>query len=352
MLEQLTIDQIAIIEHSEIPFRPGYNVLTGETGAGKSILIDALGLVLGERADASSIRHGQARATVSATFSELSSAHQQALAEDGLDDPDNPGQIHIRRTLRDGGSKAWVNDQSVTGSKLKTLAATLVNIHGQHHNQALLKNDEQRRRLDRYANHRELLTACANAYRHWQHLEKEREAWQTARTSDEVILDLRDLSLYPDLRGLSITTNFNLIQVRDLDALYRLKNLETLSINTEKIHKFEIDVSKITVLKELVLDGYKPGVYNIGKAKQLEVLVLYGYKNSDLSEFADLLNLRDLRLFYSEIKSLDGIENMTKLEHLEIAWAKNLQDISALDRLEQKHEISGVLLPKKFKRKK
>ena len=180
MLEQLTIDQIAIIEHSEIPFRPGYNVLTGETGAGKSILIDALGLVLGERADASSIRHGQARATVSATFSELSSAHQQALAEDGLDDPDNPGQIHIRRTLRDGGSKAWVNDQSVTGSKLKTLAATLVNIHGQHHNQALLKNDEQRRRLDRYANHRELLTACANAYRHWQHLEKEHEAWQNA----------------------------------------------------------------------------------------------------------------------------------------------------------------------------
>ena len=140
--------------------------------------------------------------------------------------------------------------------------------------------------------------------------------------------------------------------MRDLDALYRLKNLETLSINTEKIHKFEIDVSKITVLKELVLDGYKPGVYNIGKAKQLEVLVLYGYKNSDLSEFADLLNLRDLRLFYSEIKSLDGIENMTKLEHLEIAWAKNLQDISALDRLEQKHEIGGVLLPKKFKRKK
>ena len=191
---------------------------------------------------------------------------------------------------------------------------------------------------------------------------------KTARTSDEVILDLRDLSLYPDLRGLSIATNFNLIQVCDLDALYRLKNLETLSINAEKMHKFEIDISKITTLKELVLDGYKPGIYNICKAKQLEVLVLYGYKNSDLSEFADLLNLRDLRLFYSEIKSVDGIENlrlfyseiksvdgienMTELEHLEIAWAKNLQDISALDRLEQKHEIGGVLLPKKFKRKK
>ena len=160
MLEQLTIDQIAIIEHSEIPFRPGYNVLTGETGAGKSILIDALGLVLGERADASSIRHGQSRATVSATFSALSSAHQHTLAEDGLDDPDNPGQAVIRRTLRDGGSKAWINDQNITGGKLKTLAATLVNIHGQHHNQALLKNDEQRRRLDRYAGHRDQLAAC------------------------------------------------------------------------------------------------------------------------------------------------------------------------------------------------
>ena len=114
MLEQLTIDQIAIIEHSEIHFRPGYNVLTGETGAGKSILIDALGLVLGERADASSIRHGQARATVSATFSELSSAHQQALAEDGLDDPDNPGQIHIRRTLRDGGGREAVRTIATT----------------------------------------------------------------------------------------------------------------------------------------------------------------------------------------------------------------------------------------------
>ena len=196
---------------------------------------------------------------------------------------------------------------------------------------------------------------CSLLIRDWSAFDfmiPKRMKGKTARTSDEVILDLRDLSLYPDLCGLSITTNFNLIQVRDLDVLYRLKNLETLSINTEKMHKFEIDVSKITALKELVLDGYKPCVYNIGKAKQLEVLVLYGYKSSDLNEFADLLNLRDLRLFYSEIKSLDGIENMTKLEHLEIAWAKNLQDISALDRLEQKHEIGGVLLPKKFKRKK
>ena len=193
---------------------------------------------------------------------------------------------------------------------------------------------------------------CSLRIRDWSAFDfmiPKRMKGKTARTSDEVVLDLRDLSLYPDLCGLSITTNFNLIQVRDLDVLYRLKNLETLSISTEKMHKFEIDVSK---LKELVLDGYKPCVYNIGKAKHLEVLVLYGYESSDLSEFADLLNLRDLRLFYSEIKSLDGIENMTNLEHLEIAWAKNLQDISALDRLEQKHEIGGVLLPKKFKRKK
>ena len=190
MLEQLTIDQIAIIAHSDIRFRPGYNVLTGETGAGKSILIDALGLVLGERADASHIRHGAERATVSATFTHLSPAICQPLAEDALDDPDNPGQIHIRRSLRDGGSKAWVNDQNITGAKLKTLAATLVNIHGQHSNQALLKNDEQRRRLDRYGGHHDQLAACAEAYRHWQALEKQQQDWQQNRAAQEERLAL------------------------------------------------------------------------------------------------------------------------------------------------------------------
>ncbi len=170
-------------------------------------------------------------------------------------------------------------------------------------------------------------------------------------TSDEVILDLEKLLLYPDLQGLSITTNFNLIEVRNTDVLYQLKKLETLSISSESMNKFCIDISKISVLKELVIDSYNPSLSNIGEARQLKTIVLYNYKSSNLREFEKLTELHDLRLYYSHIKSLDGIENLTNLEYLDIAWAKNLQDISALDRLEQTHKVPYVKLPKKFKRK-
>ena len=323
MLEQLTIDQIAIIEHSEIPFRPGYNVLTGETGAGKSILIDALGLVLGERADASSIRHGQARATVSATFSELSSAHQQALAEDGLDDPDNPGQIHIRRTLRDGGSKAWVNDQSVTGSKLKTLAATLVNIHGQHHNQALLKNDEQRRRLDRYANHRELLTACANAYRHWQHLEKEHEAWQNARTSDEERLAL---------------------------LAYQLDEIEQIAPQDGEFDELAARQSLLASADQILASGGKladqlrDGEYNLESAlrqaqREAEHLAAI---HDNYRETAELLE--QSAVYLSEASDALA-KQLDKIEHDPAALAETEARMSALHTLARKHHIDPEQLP-------
>ena len=170
-------------------------------------------------------------------------------------------------------------------------------------------------------------------------------------TSDEVVLDLEKLLLYPDLQGLSITTNFNLIEVRNIDVLYQLRKLETLSISSESMNKFYIDISKISVLKELVLDGYNPSLSNIGKARQLKTIVLYNYESFNLREFEQLTGLHDLRLYYSHIKSLDGIENFTKLEYLDIAWAKNLQDISALDKLEQVHKVSYINLPRKFKRK-
>ena len=323
MLEQLTIDQIAIIEHSEIPFRPGYNVLTGETGAGKSILIDALGLVLGERADASSIRHGQARATVSATFSELSSAHQQALAEDGLDDPDNPGQIHIRRTLRDGGSKAWVNDQSVTGSKLKTLAATLVNIHGQHHNQALLKNDEQRRRLDRYAGHRELLAACADAYRHWQQLEKDHAAWQTARTSDEERLAL---------------LAYQLDEIEQLapqeDEFDQLAAKQTLLASADQI------LASGSRLAEQLSDG-EHNLHSALRHAQREAEHLAAL-HEPYCETAELL---EQSAVYLSEASDSLAKQLGKIEHDPEALAETEARMSALHALARKHHIDPGQLP-------
>ena len=323
MLEQLTIDQIAIIEHSEIHFRPGYNVLTGETGAGKSILIDALGLVLGERADASSIRHGEKRATVSATFRDLSAAHQQALADDGLDDPDNPGQAVIRRTLRDGGSKAWVNDQNVTGGKLKTLAAALVNIHGQHHNQALLKNDEQRRRLDRYAGHRELLAACADAWRHWQQLEKDHSAWQTARSSDEERLAL---------------------------LAYQLDEIEQLAPQEDEFDQLAAKQTLLASADQILASGSRlaeqlsDGEHNLQSAlrhaqREAEHLAAI---HDNYRETAELL---EQSAVYLSEASDSLAKQLGKIEHDPEALAETEVRMSALHALARKHHIDPGQLP-------
>ena len=323
MLEQLTIDQIAIIEHSEIHFRPGYNVLTGETGAGKSILIDALGLVLGERADASSIRHGEKRATVSATFRDLSAAHQQALADDGLDDPDNPGQVVIRRTLRDGGSKAWVNDQNVTGGKLKTLAAALVNIHGQHHNQALLKNDEQRRRLDRYAGHRELLAACADAWRHWQQLEKDHSAWQTARSSDEERLAL---------------------------LAYQLDEIEQLAPQEDEFDQLAAKQTLLASADQILASGSRlaeqlsDGEHNLQSAlrhaqREAEHLAAI---HDNYRETAELL---EQSAVYLSEASDSLAKQLGKIEHDPEALAETEARMSALHALARKHHIDPGQLP-------
>ena len=323
MLEQLTIDQIAIIEHSEIHFRPGYNVLTGETGAGKSILIDALGLVLGERADASSIRHGEKRATVSATFRDLSAAHQQALADDGLDDPDNPGQVVIRRTLRDGGSKAWVNDQNVTGGKLKTLAAALVNIHGQHHNQALLKNDEQRRRLDRYAGHSELLAACTEAYRHWQQLEKEHAAWQAARVSDEERLAL---------------------------LAYQLDEIEQLAPQDGEFDELAARQNLLASAEQILASGNKLAAQLSEGDNNLQSALRYAQREAEhlaaihdnYRETAELLE--QSAVYLSEASDALG-KQLDKIEHDPAALAETEARMSALHTLARKHHIDPDQLP-------
>lgn len=167
MLEQLHIENFAIIEKTAIDFRPGLNILTGETGAGKSILIDAVGLVLGARADASAIRHGAGKADISATFRALPEVLKAQLLEDELEGDDSDEAV-IRRVLREAGSKSFVNGATLPGARLKTLAAHLISIHGQNENHILLKSDEQRNRLDRYLANPALKQAVAAAWHDWQ----------------------------------------------------------------------------------------------------------------------------------------------------------------------------------------
>src|SRR6187549_2748716 len=133
MLASLSIRDIVLIERLDLAFAPGLGVLTGETGAGKSILLDALGLALGARADSGLVRRGQAQAVVSVAF-DIANDHpaRALLAENGLEGEEGEPLVIRRIVKADGGSRALVNDQSASVALLRELGAMLVEIHGQH----------------------------------------------------------------------------------------------------------------------------------------------------------------------------------------------------------------------------
>ena len=153
MLTRLSIRNIVLIEALDLDFSGGLGVLTGETGAGKSILLDALGLVLGARADSGLVRAGEDQASVTASFEfdRLPAAIRTVLSEAEVDiEPGEP--LLIKRRLKaDGGSKAFVNDQPVSAALLRELSASLVELHGQHDDRGLVNPRGHRALLDRYA---------------------------------------------------------------------------------------------------------------------------------------------------------------------------------------------------------
>jgi len=168
MLTQLSIRDFAIIDSLNLELAAGLTALTGETGAGKSILVDALGLVLGDRADSGTVRHGADKADISAEFDLTQSADARAwLAEQALDDGETT--CHIRRVIgADGRSRGFINGRSVPVQSLKELGDCLVDIHGQHEHQSLLKRDTQLRLLDSYGGHDDLLQQTGIAFAAWQ----------------------------------------------------------------------------------------------------------------------------------------------------------------------------------------
>jgi len=173
MLARLSIRDIVLIERLDIEFSRGLAVLTGETGAGKSILLDAFALALGGRGDSGLVRHGAEQGQVTATF-DIPKGHPAAriLSENGLDDT---GEMILRRVqLADGRTRAFVNDQSISVQTLRAVGAALVEIHGQHDERALVDA----------STHRQLLDAFAG-------LEKEVAAlealWETRRTANQAL---------------------------------------------------------------------------------------------------------------------------------------------------------------------
>lgn len=172
MLQELRIQNLALIEKLELVFQPGFTTLTGETGAGKSILLDALGLALGERADSGLVRHGTPKADVIAQFEVAQLPHVMSWLEE--QELEAETQCLMRRTVTaEGRSKAYINGYPATANQLKTLGAMLIDIHGQHEHQNLLSANQQIHLLDAYANHANLLADTKLSYQHWQQLQKQ-----------------------------------------------------------------------------------------------------------------------------------------------------------------------------------
>lgn len=216
MLEQLQIRNLATIEALDLELSDGLTVLSGETGAGKSILIDALGLVLGTRADPGLVRAGTERSEITATFRiGPKSAAASWLRDNELIDDSDAQQCLVRRVLSaEGRTRAFINGSAASAGQLRELGERLVDVFGQNESHSLRLPEVQRELLDGYGRHPELLAAVAQQARTWHEIEQQIERLRSAAARDPAQLDL--------LRH----------QVRELEAL-NLKDGELEQIEGE-----------------------------------------------------------------------------------------------------------------------
>lgn len=325
MLTHLHIKHFAIIDSTELEFTEGLTALTGETGAGKSILLDALGLVLGARASVDSIQQGASRADVTAVFS----LESLPWVCNWLDEQEL-GQVHaseeeqteclIRRTISaTGKSRATINDIPVSVNTLRALGLQLVSIHGQHAYQTLTRSTEQRELLDNFAGSLQLSKVTA-AF----------EAWKRAETR------LRDLTENSQLREQRADLlRFQLQEFDDLD----MGNANVADIESE--HRWLASSERIMALSEQALalmdDTAYPALHR--SIPSLTELVSIDER---LRESLDLIESACIQVAESSQQIRSAMSN---LEHDDsrLAWLD--QKLAALHRLSRKHQCKVEDLP-------
>jgi DNA repair protein RecN (Recombination protein N) len=232
MLSHIYLKDFAIIEKLDLELKSGMTALTGETGAGKSILIDAIGLVLGDRADSGVVRHSadKAEITLSVDIDDTPSAknwlQQQDLIDDDMDD-----QCILRRVIyASGKSRAWINGSPCNLTLLRQLGEQLVDIHGQHEHQSLMKKGMQRTLLDDYAENQSLLSKIAKKYDAWKSLKERFKKLSEHSSSHQDKLDLLSFQIQ-ELNELNLTEN----ETTQLDEEHtRLSNAEQLIEQTSQ----------------------------------------------------------------------------------------------------------------------
>jgi DNA repair protein RecN (Recombination protein N) len=292
MLKFLGIRDFVIVDRIELEFVPGFTVLTGETGAGKSILIDALSLVLGERTDAGVVRNGCDRAEISAEF-DISRQPEvvEWLRENGLESENDDNTVCLIRRSIDGGgrSRSFINGSSATLQQLRTVGEKLVDIQGQHAHQSLLRSDAQRELLDSFSGSRQLAQQVAEAYRRWQRARQQREDWEQnaeafAREREQLEWQVNELSglnfsseewqtLQTEHTRLSNAASLLETAQIGLEALSEgefaaLSQLNTVVARVNQFVEYDVDLKAVLDLLEPAQIQLQEAVYELGRYQQ------------------------------------------------------------------------------------
>jgi DNA repair protein RecN (Recombination protein N) len=322
----LSVRHLAVVDDLSLDFTTGMTSLTGETGAGKSLIVDALGMVLGDRADSSMVRHHCDRAEIEASFDiQHNEILKQWLKENELDDDE---QCNLRRTIsKDGRSRAYINGRSVTLSQLKTVSEYSIDIHGQHAHQSLLRPETQRTIIDTVANTQKTLSELSQCYKEWQTNKQQLEAIKQRNDEQAAHLEL--------LR----------YQVEELEQFELSDSIieGLLSEQQQLAHASEITQTVESAIYQL-FDQEQGNTYSTVSQLVSEFETIQNYDES-LSTINEMLNSVVIQLDEcgSELRRyIENIDiNPSRLNEVE-------QTLSALHDLSRKHHIEIEQLPQHY----
>lgn len=360
MLEKLFIENVAVIEKAEIDFTGGFNILTGETGAGKSIIIDSLNLLLGQRASRDMIRTGSDRAFVAAAFSVTESYLKDALSNRGLS-PDEDGNLLIERTFRiDGHGSAKINGRPVSVAVLKDIAACLVNIHGQHMNQQIMDPSTHIRYIDSYGNYEKLLdeyhllyqdvTAARHELLRLKKIEQDKADRQDylayrvqelkqahlVRGEEEELIEKRNAAAHAEKITGALTQSLDMLSLRD-ESMYDL--LLKSQHELERVASYSSKLSEVATLLSTITPIADEAIRSLQEAKNDMF-----YKPGELDEIETRLGeIKRIKTKYggSVDAALDELDrSQAELDKLEL----NEENLIKQERVFQ--ELAGQLAEK------
>ena len=325
MLTSLTVRNLAVVEDLALTFDSGMTSLTGETGAGKSMLVDALSLVLGDRADSNMIRHGSERAEIEADFSvDDNPVLRDWLTEQELDDED---QCHLRRTIsRDGRSKGYINGRGVPLALLREVSERSVDIHGQHAHQSLVRSQTQRELLDVVANSKPLLDELRTAYKNWQSSKQQMDKLQQQTEEQAARQELLQYQV-SELEALSLSDDSISQLVQEQTQLAHASQLITTAESS--LHQlFDHEEAAVyDILSHALTDLEKCQDYEPRFAAAVETLnaaiINLDETSGELRHYLDNAELDPARLHEIE-QTLSTLHDLARKHHVEIEQLPDL----------------------------